>query len=116
MNKYLNWNTSENSKKYPFYFFFSSDFAEYANNFVESRVDGDLLLQLTEGNLRDDIGIGNGIQRRRFERELQNLKKMADYSSKDVTNLNGFMLNLGLEFSIYTYSMLLAGVDKDSIQ
>jgi SAM domain (Sterile alpha motif). len=91
-------------------------FAEYANNFVESRVDGDLLLQLNEEHLRDDIGIHNGIQRRRFERELQNLKKMADYSSKDVTNLNNFLLNLGQEFSIYTYSMLNAGVDKDSIK
>jgi hypothetical protein len=40
-------------------------FAEYAGNFVDSRVDGDLLLQLTEGNLKDDIGIANGIRRRR---------------------------------------------------
>jgi hypothetical protein len=40
-------------------------FAEYAANFVESRVDGDLLLQLTESNLRDDIGIKNGIRRQR---------------------------------------------------
>lgn len=40
-------------------------FSEYATNFVDSRVDGDLLLQLTEENLRDDIGITNGIKRRR---------------------------------------------------
>lgn len=40
-------------------------FAEYASNFVESRVDGDLLLQLTEDNLKDDIGISNGIRRKR---------------------------------------------------
>ncbi|XP_023727069.1 sterile alpha and TIR motif-containing protein 1 isoform X3 [Cryptotermes secundus] len=91
-------------------------FAEYAGNFVDSRVDGDLLLQLTEGNLKDDIGITNGIRRRRFTRELQNLKKMADYSSRDTGNLNSFLLGLGAEFSIYTYSMLNAGVDKDSIR
>ncbi|XP_046980677.1 NAD(+) hydrolase sarm1 isoform X7 [Schistocerca americana] len=91
-------------------------FAEYANNFTESRVDGDLLLQLTEENLRDDIGIGNGIRRRRFTRELQNLKKMADYSSRDAGNLNTFLQTIGPEFSIYTYSMLNAGVDKDSIR
>ncbi|GLH04047.1 Sterile alpha and TIR motif-containing protein 1 [Gryllus bimaculatus] len=90
-------------------------FAEYAGNFVESRVDGDLLLQLTEANLRDDIGITNGIRRRRFSRELQNLKKMADYSSRDTGNLNTFLQNIGTEFSIYTYSMLNAGVDNDSI-
>lgn len=91
-------------------------FVEYANNFIESRVDGDLLLQLTEENLRDDIGILNGIRRRRFTRELQNLKKMADYSSRDATNLNTFLQSIGPEFSIYTYSMLNAGVDRDSLR
>ncbi|XP_071446702.1 NAD(+) hydrolase sarm1 [Hetaerina americana] len=91
-------------------------FAEYAHNFVDSRVDGDLLLQLAEENLRDDIGITNGIRRRRFTRELQNLKKMADYSSRDTGNLNTFLLGIGPEFTIYTYSMLNAGVDKDSIR
>lgn len=50
-----------------------------------------------------------------FTRELQNLKKMADYSSKDASNLNSFLLTMGPEFSIYTYTMLNAGVDKDSI-
>ncbi|EEB10024.1 Sterile alpha and TIR motif-containing protein, putative [Pediculus humanus corporis] len=91
-------------------------FAEYASNFAESRVDGDLLLQLTENNLRDDIGIANGIRRKRFTRELQNLKKMADYSSKDTTNLNSFLQTIGPEFPIYTYSMLNAGVDRDSLR
>lgn len=91
-------------------------FAEVAPNFVESRVDGDLLLQLTEENLREDIGLTNGIMRRRFARELQNLKKMADYSSRDTGNLNSFLQSIGQEFSIYTYSMLNAGVDKDSIR
>lgn len=91
-------------------------FVEYANNFIESRVDGDLLLQLTEENLRVDIGILNGIRRRRFTRELQNLKKMADYSSRDATNLNTFLQGIGPEFSIYTYSMLNAGVDRDSLR
>ncbi|XP_054289187.1 NAD(+) hydrolase sarm1 isoform X4 [Macrosteles quadrilineatus] len=91
-------------------------FLEYANNFIESRVDGDLLLQLAEENLKEDIGIVNGIRRRRFTRELQNLKRMADYSSRDATNLNAFLQNIGPEFSIYTYSMLNAGVDRDSIR
>lgn len=91
-------------------------FAEYESNFYDSRVDGDLLLQLTEDNLRDDIGITNGIRRRRFTRELQNLKKMADYSSRDIASLNTFLQNIGLEYSIYTYSMLNAGVDKESLR
>ncbi|KAK9512864.1 hypothetical protein O3M35_001186 [Rhynocoris fuscipes] len=91
-------------------------FAECATNFSESRVDGDLLLQLTEDNLKFDIGITNGIRRKRFTRELQNLKKMADYSSRDVSNLNSFLSNIGPEFCIYTYSMLNAGVDKETLR
>lgn len=91
-------------------------FAEYERNFYDSRVDGDLLLQLNEDNLREDIGITNGIRRRRFRRELENLKKMADYSSKDVASLNTFLQAIGPEFSIYTYSMLNAGVDKESLK
>ena len=52
---------------------------------MESRVDGDLLLQLTEEMLREDIEIRNGILRRRFLRELSNLRKRTDYSSIDPT-------------------------------
>ncbi|CAG4989031.1 unnamed protein product [Parnassius apollo] len=91
-------------------------FAEYANNFQESRVDGDLLLQITEDNLKEDIGLHNGIKRKRFTRELQQLKKMADYSSRDTGSLNEFLQSIGPEYTIYTYSMLNAGVDKESIR
>ena len=66
-------------------------FTQYADSFEESRVDGDLLLQLSEDMLREDIEMRNGILRRRFMRELHNLKRMADYSSCDPTNLNGFL-------------------------
>lgn len=91
-------------------------FGEYECNFYESRVDGDLLLQLNEENLRDDIGITNGIRRRRFIRELQNLKKMADYSSKDAAKINHFLYSISPEYCTYTYSMLNAGVDKESLR
>ncbi|KAJ8940838.1 hypothetical protein NQ318_005284 [Aromia moschata] len=92
-------------------------FLEYAGSFSDSRVDGDLLLQLTEENLRDDIGLTNGIKRKRFTRELQKLKKMADYTSRDTANINNFLQALGPEFSIYTYSLLNAGVEtKDSLR
>nr|XP_023021871.1 sterile alpha and TIR motif-containing protein 1 isoform X9 [Leptinotarsa decemlineata] len=87
-------------------------FPEIASSFVDSRVDGDLLLQLTEDNLRDDIGLTNGIKRKRFTRELQQLKKMADYTSRDTAHINNFLQQLGPEFSIYTYSFLNAGVEK----
>lgn len=52
----------------------------------------------------------------RFARELHTLKKMADYSSRDTDNLNNFLQNVGPEFSIYTYSMLNAGVDRDYLK
>jgi hypothetical protein len=91
-------------------------FGEYENSFYEAKVDGDLLLQLTTEHLKEDLGINNGIRRKRFERELQNLKKMADYSSRDTSNLNNFLLSIGLDYTTYTYSMLNAGVDKDSLR
>jgi len=49
-------------------------------------------------------------------REIHNLKRLADYSSRDSTNLNSFLQSVGSEFSVYTYSMLYAGVDRDSIR
>lgn len=52
----------------------------------------------------------------RFMREINNLKRLADYSSKDSTNLNSFLQSIGPEFSVYTYSMLNASVDRDSIR
>ena len=87
-------------------------FSQFADSFDESRVDGDLLLQLNEDMLKDDIGMNNGILRRRFMRELNNLKRMADYASCDPTSLNGFLSTLGHEFSVYTYEMLKAGIDR----
>lgn len=91
-------------------------FAEFKEKFYESHVDGDLLLQLTDENLKDDLCVLNGIRRKRFERELQNLKKMADYSSKDTSSIHSFLANIGPEFIQYTYAMINAGVDRDSLK
>ncbi|XP_073836198.1 sterile alpha and armadillo motif isoform X4 [Musca autumnalis] len=90
-------------------------FGQFVKQFEESQVDGDLLLKLTDKNLRDDIGIMNGILLKRFERELQNLKRMADYSSKDTAKLHQFLAEIGPEYCTYTYSMLNAGIDKNSL-
>lgn len=91
-------------------------FTEYEQNFFDSKVDGDLLLQLTEENLHNDIGMTNGIRRKRFERELQNLKRMADYSSRDPDGMHSFLYKIAPEYTIYTYSMLNAGVDLESLK
>ncbi len=90
-------------------------FAKFADSFAESRVDGDLLLQLTEDMLQQDISMRNGILRRRFLRELIKLKRMADYSSCDPSNLNDFLQSLGPEYSVYTYDMINAGIDRDTL-
>lgn len=70
-------------------------FETYEKAFYESNVDGDLLLKLTDDNLQCDLGMTNGITRKRFERELQNLKKMADYSSRDTSSIHSFLSNIG---------------------
>ena len=66
--------------------------------------------------LKDDIGIKNGILRKRFLRELGNLKRISDYSSCDSSNLNNVLNCLGPEFSKYTYSMLQSGVDQNTLR
>ncbi|XP_018020457.2 NAD(+) hydrolase sarm1 isoform X3 [Hyalella azteca] len=91
-------------------------FSQYADAFIASRVDGDLLLQIGEDNLTYDIGITNGILRQRFLRELKRLRQITDYSSKDPTGLNSFMLQLGPEFAEYTYKMLLSGATKNTLR
>lgn len=91
-------------------------FDTYTNAFLNSRVDGDLLLQLSEDMLKEDIGIQNGILRKRFLRELSQLKRMADYTSCDTTYLNHVLQGLGPEFSQYTYQMLRCGIQKDTLK
>ena len=75
--------------------------------FVEAGVDGDLLLQLDEANVKDDICIKNGIHRKRFLRELATLKRTANYSSMDNSDLAGFLASkVGAEYRAYTYGLL----------
>ncbi len=85
--------------------------AEVVEAFASICVDGDLLLQLEEENLRDDLGITNGILRKRFLRELNVLKKSADYSAKDPEDIAGFLKDcVGLEYTVYTYNFLTKGL------
>ncbi len=75
--------------------------------FAEVGVDGDLLLQMEDKNLRDDLQMTNGIQRKRFLRELNALKRSADYSCRDVEDVEGFLVgNIGPEYKVYTYNFI----------
>lgn len=45
---------------------FQCGFKDEAKEFSTYRVDGDLLLQLTEDNLKHDLNMNNGITRKRL--------------------------------------------------
>ncbi|KAL5234559.1 hypothetical protein ACI65C_001969 [Semiaphis heraclei] len=97
----------------------STGFGELAERLVDDQignVNGDWLLMLTEKCLKEQVGIQNGIMRLRFMRELHKLKQLTDYSCIDPTNLNSFLQSIGPEFSVYTYCMLNAGFDSESIR
>ena len=53
------------------------------NNYCTWPVTKFPIVQLTDIEIKDDIGIKNGILRKRFIRELKELKKTADYTSCD---------------------------------
>lgn len=91
-------------------------FGDYELNFQSLHVDGDLLLQINETNLKDDIGIENGIMRQRFKRELDHLKKKADYRSLGDTTILKLLESIGPDFIMYTYAMMAAGIDKESLK
>ncbi|KAL5108471.1 NAD hydrolase sarm1 [Taenia crassiceps] len=55
------------------------------------RIDGDILLSLTEEELEEGLGITNCIVRRRFMRQLCHLKSMVNYSLIDPTGVAEFL-------------------------
>ena len=93
-----------------------SGFQDYAPAFQELRVDGDMLLQLTETEIKDDIGLFNGILRKRFIRELKELKKSADYTSCDGGLMANFLNRISSEFKVYTYNIILNELSLDFMQ
>lgn len=62
-----------------------------------------------------DLGIQNGILRKRFMRELAMLKQITDYSSCDPSNMSVVLSNLGPDYAKYTYSLLQCGVDRSTL-
>ena len=84
-----------------------SGFQEYAAAFQESGVDGDILLMLNDRNIREDIGIRNGILRKRFMRELLALKKNADYAGcEGGPQTAAFLARIQPEYRCYTYNLV----------
>merc|ERR1719295_1742177 len=75
-----------------------------------------MLLQLTDNEIKDDIGIKNGILRKRFIRELKELKKTADYTSCDGGITANFLARVGPEYRGYTYSLIQGELSLDLMQ
>jgi len=91
-------------------------FQDFCDSFTDLRVDGDMLLQLTEQEIKDDIGLTNGILRKRFMRDLKELKKSADYTSCDGGLMANFLNKISPEFKVYTYNLILKELSLDFMQ
>ena len=72
--------------------------------FADCKVDGDLLLQMTDSQLRDDVGMATGLHRQRFLRHLDKLKTTSDYSSCDHSKIDDWLMRIGAHMTRYTYN------------
>ncbi|KAM6463195.1 NAD(+) hydrolase SARM1 isoform 2-T2 [Liasis olivaceus] len=79
----------------------------------EHQVDGDLLLRLTEEDLLADLGMSSSITRKRFFRELTELKTYANYSTCDRSNLSDWLGSIDPKFRQYTYNLVTRGIDRN---
>ncbi len=86
-------------------------FGSFVESFKDSAVDGDLLLQLSDDMMKHDLGIENGILRKRFTRELNNLKKSADYTCVDRKGVTAFLSSI--DQKVYAYNLILADMCPD---
>jgi len=84
-------------------------FTDYVPVFEQCGVDGDILLLLKDKDIKEDLEMTNGILRKRFLRELKNLRKSCDYSCCNGSEVANFLSNVGPDFREYTYNL----VNKD---
>ena len=61
--------------------------------------------------MKNDLGIENGILRKRFSRELTNLKKSADYACVDRSGVVNFLSNI--DQKSYAYGMILQDMSPE---
>ncbi|XP_061461148.1 NAD(+) hydrolase SARM1 [Rhineura floridana] len=88
-------------------------FVKYCPKFLEHQVDGDLLLRLTEEDLQGDLGMASSITRKRFFRELTELKTYANYSTCDRSNLADWLGSVDPKFRQYTYNLVTSSIDRN---
>ncbi|XP_035198740.1 LOW QUALITY PROTEIN: NAD(+) hydrolase SARM1 [Oxyura jamaicensis] len=87
-------------------------FNKYCQSFLDHQVDGDILLRLTEEELQEDLGMASSITRKRFFRELTELKTFANYSTCDRSNLSDWLGGIDPRFRQYTYNLLTCGINR----
>lgn len=90
-------------------------FSAFSERFQELQVDGDLLLNITEQDLIQDLGMTSGLTRKRFLRDLRVLKTYANYSTCDPNNLADWLADADPRFRQYTYGLVQSGVDRNNI-
>nr|XP_009664796.1 PREDICTED: sterile alpha and TIR motif-containing protein 1 [Struthio camelus australis] len=88
-------------------------FNKYCQSFLDHQVDGDILLRLTEKELQEDLGMDSSITRKRFFRELTELKTFANYSTCDRSNLADWLGSIDPKFRQYTYNLLTCGINRN---
>jgi len=88
-------------------------FTEYVSVFEECGVDGDILLLLKDKDVKEDLGMKNGILRKRFLRELRNLRKSCDYSCCNGSDVANFLSSIGADFREYTYNLVSKDMSVD---
>ncbi|XP_071430997.1 NAD(+) hydrolase SARM1 isoform X2 [Pithys albifrons albifrons] len=88
-------------------------FNKYCQRFLDHQVDGDILLRLTEQELQEDLGMDSSITRKRFFRELTELKTFANYSTCDHSNLADWLGSIDPRFRQYTYNLLTCGINRN---
>ncbi|XP_077578358.1 NAD(+) hydrolase SARM1 [Stigmatopora nigra] len=91
-------------------------FSAFCDRFQELQVDGDLLLNITEEDLSQDLGMTAGLCRKRFLRDLRVLKTYANYATCDPHNMADWLTEADPRFRQYTYGLVQSGVDRNNIQ
>merc|ERR1711935_971880 len=82
-------------------------FTEYSSLFEVYGVDGDILLLLRDENVKEDLGMINGIVRKRFLRELKMLRRSANYSCvPGGKEMSKFLNSVGPDFREFTYNLV----------
>ena len=81
-------------------------FGDFCDVFNKVGVDGDILLLLQDSSMKEDLEMTNGILRKRFQRELRNLRKTSDYSCCGAEETAEFLHSISPDFREFTYNLM----------